>query len=192
MPFPGAKLISCHFLCVKKSAVLHRSSFISLFFEPDLDEFVTHLLTTLKSLLLVYKITVKRRVCSSSVPCFLDVAARTSLTSLYYSESMLSSRSHASQTSTFRQRTRDQYVNRLRLSLRCLRPGEAISSENKRELVGRHSRGLSQTCRGVWLSCAQPDRDVCSPRPVRTRRAPGRRLTGSPGAPPLQRSGWRL
>lgn len=133
-------------------------SFISMFHELFLDEFLTFPNDPEITSRWFTEITIKGAFVPPRCPFYLEVAACALLTSRYSGVNMLSSRFHASQTATFSQRTRDQYVNRLRLSLRCPRPGEAISSENKRELVGRHSRGLSQTCPGVWPSCAQPDR----------------------------------
>lgn len=53
---------------------------------------------------------------------------------------------HASQTSTSSQRTRDQYVNRLRLfppATPASRTGDKLERINGSQLVWRHSRGLS-------------------------------------------------
>lgn len=152
--FPEGELIRS-FLCVNPSvwAPLSRRfmSFVWMSSEPPL--------TTLKSRLGgLQKSPSKARLSALGV-LVSEVAARTSLTRPHSGVNVLSARSHASPTCTFSQQTRDQYVNRLRLSLRCLRPGEAISFGNKREFGWEAFAGdYPKTGPGVWRSCAPPDR----------------------------------
>ena len=137
-------------------------SFISVF-ALCLDEFITSL-TTLKSRLGGLHNHHQRLVCSSLMSFFRGGCLYVAYKSLFRCKHVILALWCLSnlQPSANEQGINRAYVNWLRLSLRCLRPGEAISFKHKPELVRRHSRGLSQTCPGVWLSCAQPDQRLFS------------------------------